>query len=368
MTGTTAESKSHDAPQKFTGVEWPEHEPDATVPPMTWSLMGRFFAVPFLIISIIVTGAILVVFLFGGPAAPESHSVDELLDGIESITWRRTAGMLLPQEKELLQRGIELSVRLEQKDREFTPEDLDKITARLVNMVEKQLLAGQAPDTSIPDPDEAAARLRHMEFMIHALGRTQRSEAIAVLAKIVRLNHEPYVAVALQELGNLHELPEARATVGDITKLLSRAPRPETAMVAATALSVLATPDDREAIESLKSLMFANEGEVAWSAAMALARLGEPSGRTVLLDMLDRKFWEGGKRYQVVDEKGVVRRYPMPPQRVEALLIAAMEAASHLNDPGLWEAIETLKSDPIPNVRLKAAEIASRRVASAASG
>jgi hypothetical protein len=115
--------------------------------------------------------------------------------------------------------------------------------------------------------------------------------------KIVAFNREPYVAAAVQEIGNLYTLPEARAAVGDITLLVSGSPRPETAMVAATALSVLATPGDPAVVDALKSLMFAQDGEVAWSAAMALARLGNASGRTILMDMLDRAFWErGGSR------------------------------------------------------------------------
>jgi HEAT repeat protein len=181
-------------------------------------------------------------------------------------------------------------------------------------------------------------------------------------------NREPYVAAALQELGNLHTLSEARASVSEITKLLPGSTRPETAIVAATALSVLATPGDPEAVTALKTLMFANEGEIAWSAAMALARLGDASGRTILMDMLDRSFWETGERYQTVDGNGTLRSYPMPPQRIDPLLIAAIEAASHVQDKALWDAIETLKSDPIPSVRTKAAEVASRRNASAAKG
>lgn len=340
---------------------------DAPVPPMTWSLMGRFFAVPFLIISVIVTGAILVVFLFGGPAGPDRRSIDDLLKGLESSTGQRSAGVLLPREKELWQMALELSLRLESKDKELTSEELSQVTTRLASMVEAQILAPYSAKTADLAPDEALARSRRLEFLIHALGRTQRPEAVNPLIKIITENREPFVASALQELGNLHELAEARAAVPEIIQLLSRSPRPETAMVAATALSVLASPGDREATGALKSLMFGHDGEVAWSAAMALARLGDASGRTVLMDMLDRKFWESGERYQIVDQSGAVHRYPMPPQRIEAMLLAAMDAASHLQDQGLWDAIATLQSDPVPRVRMKAVELASERTAPAAN-
>lgn len=341
---------------------------DGTVPPMTWSLMGRFFAVPFLIILVIVVGAVTVVFLFGGPAAPPTHTVDELLTAVESVTWQRTAGMLLPQEKELLQKAIELSVRLEKKDQEFSPEDIAKITQRLVTLVDAQIINADASPPPNLAPDELAARVRRMEFLIHALGRTGQPEAVATLVNIVKLNRVPFVTTAVQELGNLHKLPEARAAANDVAGLLSASPNAETAMVAATALSVLSDPDNQQVIASLKTLMFANEGEVSWSAAMALARLGDPSGKMILLDLLDRNFWQSGERYQTTDKSGVTHRYPMPPQRIDALLLAAIDASAHLQNKDLWDAIETLKSDPSPSVRTKATEVATRRPATTASG
>lgn len=356
-----------------TGLDQVNHGLDSpfdqdSIPPMTWSLMGRFFAVPFLIISLIVAGAIVVVFLFGGPASPERRSINELLTELESSSGQRSAGVLLPREKQLWQMGLELSLRLEKKESELTPEELQEVTTRLVRMVESQIVA-EADNASVEhELDTRAIRSRRLEFLIHALGRTERPEAVSPLIMIVKQQKEPYVGPALVELGNLHKLPEARSSVGDIVELLARSPKTETAMVAATALSVLADPGDPNAISALKKLMHGNDGELSWSAAMALARLGDSSARSVLLDLLDRSFWQDGERYQVVDPKGNVLRYPMPPQRIDALLMAAIDAASHLPDKDLWAAIDTLKSDPTPGVRAKAEEAASRRSASVANG
>jgi len=330
--------------------------------------MGRFFAVPMLIIGVIVAGAILVVFLFGGPASPEHRSIAKILDELDTSSGERSAGVLLPREKELWQMALELSLRLEKKDSELTQEELVETAGRLAGMVQKQVLARDAIATSELGPEAAAVLSRRLEFVIHALGRTGRPEGIDPLIEIVKQRREPYVASALQELGNLNTLPESRQAVDPIIQLLSASPRPETALVAATALSVLAESGDSKAVTALKTQMFANEGEIAWSAAMALARLGDASGRTVLMDMLDRKFWESGDRFQKVDDKGAIVRYPMPPQRIGPLLMAAIDAASHLQEQDLWDAIESLKSDPSPKVRTKAVEVASRRAASAANG
>ena len=62
------------------------------------------------------------------------------------------------------------------------------------------------------------------------------------------------------------------------------------------------------------------------------------------------------------DEDGnVVGRYPLPPERIDATLIAAIDAASNLVDPDLWESIKKLQSDPSLAVRGKAAEVLAER-------
>ncbi|MEK7710497.1 MAG: hypothetical protein AAB341_01255 [Planctomycetota bacterium] len=322
------------------------------IEPMTWSLMGRFFGVPLLIISTIVGGAIIVVLLFGGPAAPQQRSINELLTALEASTGERSAGILLPREKELWQMALELSTRLEKGDSELTGEELATAAERIAAMVEADLAH---PDPIAAPPEDVQSqrnlRSRRFEFLVRALGRTGRAEAVQPLIDIVNAHREPYVAAAVQELGNLRELPEARLAVGPMVRLLSDSQRSETLMVASTALSVLADRGDEGVVVALKTVLFSHEGEVAWSAALALARLGDASGRSVLLDMLDRTFWEKGDRFQTVL------------QRIDAMLRAAIDAASQLDDRGLWEAIDRLKSDPSPSVRAKADEARRRRTA-----
>ncbi len=64
-----------------------------------------------------------------------------------------------------------------------------------------------------------------------------------------------------------------------------------------------------------------------------------------------------------MDEKGGVQRYPLPPQRVEALMLAAMDAALHLEDRDLWDTITELQSDSSPVIRAKAIEAVKSRKA-----
>ncbi|MDO8628970.1 MAG: hypothetical protein Q7R41_00620 [Phycisphaerales bacterium] len=320
------------------------------IEPMTWSLLGRFFGVPLLIISTIVGGAIIVVLLFGGPAAPQQRSINELLTALEASTGERSAGILLPREKELWQMALELSTRLEKGDSELTGDELATAAERIAAMVEADLAH---PDQIAAPPEDVQSqrdlRSRRFEFLVRALGRTGRWEAVQPLIDIVNAHREPYVAAAVQELGNLRELPEARLAVAPMIRLLHDSQRTETLMVASTALSVLADRGDEGVVGALKAVLFSHEGEVAWSAALALARLGDASGRSVLLDMLDRTYWEKGDRFQTVRP------------RIDAMLRATIDAAAQLDDRGLWEAIDRLKSDSSPSVRAKADEARRRR-------
>ena len=92
-----------------------------------------------------------------------------------------------------------------------------------------------------------------------------------------------------------------------------------------------------------------------WSAALALARLGSDAGKSTLLELCDRSFLESGERYTITDSAGNVRRYALPAQRVDELLMAVIDAASNLDDADVWGMIQRLGSDPSPAVRAKAA-------------
>lgn len=317
---------------------------------------------PMLIVGTIVAGAVIVVVLFGGPAAPQQQSIDRLMQALEAGSGEKSAGILLPREKELWQTALELSERLRNKSTELTSEELETVSARLAEMVGAEI---DRVDQITAFGDDLATqrvlRSGRFEFLIRALARTERPVAVSALIDLIQRGREPYGSVAIEELGNLHELPESKAAVVPITAAVRETDRPETLLVACTALSVLATKGDPEVVEALSSIRLSHDGEVSWSAALALARLGSNSGKLTLLDMLDRSFWETGERYRIVDESGQVRRYPMPPNRVDAFLIASIDAASQLPDEDLWEAIEALESDGSHAVRGAAAKAVAER-------
>jgi len=337
--------------------------------PMSLSLLGRWFGVPLLIIGTIVGGAVVVVLLFGGPASAEQRSVESLLQALESSGGERSAGVLLPREKELWQTALELSERLAKKEAELTGEELHVVARRLATMVEVDL-ANLDRITAFGDDLSTQRELRssRVDFLMRALARTECNEAIDPLISVVASGREPYVAVAMQQLGNLHGLPGAKRATVPILAVLEKTNHAETLLTGCTVLSVLAERDDPRVVDTLSGIRLANDGEVEWSAALALARLGSAAGKSTLLDLLDRTHLESGERYQVTDESGKVHPYSLDRGRVDAILIAAMDAASRLDDADLWGMIDRLKSDPSPAVRGRAMEATQRRAASVTSG
>lgn len=327
--------------------------------PLSWPLLARFFGVPLVIIGTIVGGAVLVVFLFGGPSSPQQHSVDDLLTALESSGGAKTIGLLLPREKEHWQTGLELAQRLEKKEREFTDADLEMIAIRVGAMIHTELgEAGTDPTaaTTARRTDCLSEPPDRLMFLIRALGLTERPEAVEPLVEVIRRGRESHVAAAIAQLGDLNALPGARDAIDPMLLVLDRSPCPTTRLLACTALSVVADPSDLNVIESLATVRLAAEGEVAWSAALALARLESAKGKSTLLDLLDRSFWETGERYETMDASGNIRRYAMPASRIADLLIASIDAVAHLDDADLWKMIERLKSDSSPLVRERAGQ------------
>ena len=377
MTGLNAGPKSdlrNGTSQELRGEEEARtaQTPTASGPPgiapITWSVLGKFFGVPLLIIGTVVGGAIVVVLLFGGPAGPEQRTIQDLLQALESNSGERSAGILLPREKELWQTALELSKRLEKKSVELTTEELTATAQRLASMVTVDLgHLDRVPAFGDDLAQQRALRSKRFEFLLHALGRTECDEAVGPLIAVVESGREPYAAVAMQKLGSLHALPAARNAVEPILEVMASSREPVTLLTACTVLSVLARSEDGHVRNALSAIQLSNEGEVAWSAALALARLGWADGKSTLLDLLDRSYWESGERYQVTDEGGNVKRYPMPPQRIDEWLTASVDATSNLDDEDLWAMIDRLKSDRSPAVRGVAARAIERRAKRRAS-
>jgi len=347
-----------------------EPDVDATAPrtdvadaePLTFAVMSRFFAVPLLIISLIVGGAVCVVLLFGGPATAPQRSIMELVQTLEANSGRRSMGLLLTQEKDLWQTALELGKRLENKESELTPEELKEVGARITRLLESDLAeVVRTPEDDADGAQKERLRSTRLVFLIRALGRTELPSVVSPLLDVVRSREEPYAAVAIQELANLKDVVPTDEAVAAIVEVITASDRPETLLTACPALSVLADAGNPAAIQALTTVYVKYEGEVSWSAALALARLGSATSKSSVMDLLDRSFWEDGERYVQRDEKGQMHRYPMPQGMIEQWLLAAMAVVPKVDDPDLWDMVDRLKSDRSLTVQAKANELLSAR-------
>ncbi len=361
----SSQSDSHltGDPPTVLGNESPEAGgQDYPIEPLSASMMAKLFGVPLLIITVIVGGAVCVVFLFGAPSAPKAHSLDHLLHALEISGGQRNAGMLLPREKEHWQAGLELTERL--KKDEFSPEQLDIAATRLIQMVENEMAEPSAPNASLDDHTKNLqfSGAMRMQFLIRALGRTNKPQAVPVLIRVLEHSwivfgekeRKLLLVYTVQELANLHNVEGSKAAVTPLVALLESMDDATMRLATCTALSVLASPDNQAVIDALSSVRLSSDGEVGWSAAIALARLGSQSGKSTMLDLLDRKFWETGERYHTIDESGTTKSYAMPANLIQEWLMAAIDAAAILDDVDLWEMIKRLKSDTSPAVQQRA--------------
>lgn len=332
------------------------------VEPLGFRLLAQFFGIPLLIISLIVGGAICVVLLFGAPATAPQRSVAALLQELEANSGERSMGLLLTQEKELWQTALELSNRLEHKDTELSSDELKEVADRISKLLIADL--DHVHDMASFDKErdqQQNVRSTRLVFLIRALGRTELSSVSDTLLKVVERGQEPYTSVAIQEIANLHDVVPMPQAIPLIAKVAQTSDQATTLLTACPALSVIAPHQDPTAIKALKRVYTMHGGEVSWSAALALARLGSDAAKPTMLDLLDRKFWESGERYQKLDAQGQTHRYAMPKAMVDQWLLAAIDVVPELNDPDLWEMVDRLKSDPSLAVRAKAEAVLSAR-------
>ncbi len=330
--------------------------PSGGVAPMTPSLMAKLFGVPLLIISVIVGCAIVVVLLFGSITTDRERSISGLLDVLESRVGERTAGVLLPNEKEVWQVGRELALRLQKKEAELTPEELETVVSRL-----SSLLARVSADS------EGLSEMgrKQMHFVIQALSKTGSPAAVRSVVAVLDDDDATTRREALSALAGLRDVPEVRSALPRLIGALNDSDS-VVRTVACVAVSAVADEGDAVAIGALGRVYSEMDREVRWNAALAMARLGSDRGKSTLLDMLSRRYWESEVKVRSETASGTVREYPLPPPAIERYLVVTVEASSRLADSELWAEIRRLESDASPAV-VGAVRAAVERRASNAS-
>jgi HEAT repeat protein len=327
---------------------------DHAVSPMTPTLMARLFIVPAVIVCLLL-GVAVVVVLFGSTSIDKQETIADLLTKLESDTGERTLGaMLMPKAKEYWQAAQELAQRLSQKDKFLKPDEIEPAAKRLIAMLNKL-----PPGRDVDEPGETErVHLSQQYFMMIALGRLGSPSGVEPL---VRLSTDPFWGVrrtALQGMAEMAAVPAARQALPAVLARLED-PKPAVQIVACATLAALADRGDAATIRALSAKLEADR-ELQWNAAMTLARLGDRAGKLVLMNMLERGYWERlDLEYQ---EAGSTVRRKYTDVEVANNLKSAIEAASHLQDAELADLVTKLENDKAVVVR-DAARAASAKMA-----
>lgn len=319
------------------------------VPPMSASLMARLWVVPAIVVCVMLAVAGVVI-MFGAPALGQQKSVAKLLEVLDQDDGRRTLDVaMMPNSKEVWQAAQELAKRLQDRERALKPSELQPTADSLAKIL----------DRFPPGRDEQDTGMNREHFLMLALARTGVSSSVPPIARRLSDPNGRTRMMALMALAEMKGVAEARATLPEVLPLLQDKDS-GVAIVACAAVASLAEPGDAAAVSALADLLEADR-ELQWNAAMALARLDSPRGRMVLMNMLDRSFWEKiDLDYQ--DGGSQVRR-KFSPTEVARYLAAAVQAAGRLKDVELIAMVDALEKDSSIEVREAVREAKARRVA-----
>jgi HEAT repeat protein len=261
-----------------------------------------------------------------------------MLSSLESNVGDRTLGqMLLPGDKEYWQAAQQLSSRLEQKDKYLRPEEVEPTAQRLIAILDRL-----GPGRSVEEPGA-----RQQYFLLMALAHLEAASAVPPVLEFLEAPHPAARIAGLRALAQMHRVPEARQAVSKVLPLLEDG-HAEVEIVACAALAALGEQGDPRVIRALEWKM-GSDREVRWNAAMAMAHLGSAGGKLVLMNMLDRAYWEGIQLDYQEGNQRVQRQYT--DVEVSNCLSAAIEAAGHLDDDDLADLIRGLCQDESHVVR-----------------
>jgi HEAT repeat protein len=322
-------------------------EPGERPPEHTPASLGRLFAVPLLIVVMIVGCSVVVILLFGWISESREMSVEQLVDQIVTGASRFKAGegekvlrvAMLPEDKELWQAAKELAERLESDSPEDLPPEKKPMVAEKLGTILKEAQAAEQTEMG----------QKMQQFLLQALGRLGQPESVEILIGYALDESQPMGTRrdAITALVLMRSVPDARAAWPLIAPLIESR-EPVLRVMATLAVGALVDPDNEKAIDVLVDASRSTDREVMWNATLALGRLGRDQAVFGLLDMLDRDYWE---KIRVEDQSGNPMDVGLSPQVIEYYLISAMDAAVRVGDPRLKEAVEKLDDDPSLKVR-----------------
>ncbi len=177
---------------------------------------------------------------------------------------------------------------------------------------------------------------RIRQYLALAMGRTGNPVFVQPLLTALKEEKQDNLAALIYALGMLRQKEATPA----LNVFLDH-PQARIRSIAVVALGNIA---DKNSDVSLRKALLDPEPNVQWGAAVSLAKMGDATGKTILLDMLDR---------------GYLSKFPeVDPEEQNNLILSAINAAAPLKDGALNARIEQLaRNDSNMTVRSTASQI-----------
>ncbi len=259
----------------------------------------QFFLIP----AMVVFACVGLFLFFGWLVAEEKSSLDHLRDIKSGGTTRRW------------QAAFELAKQLNNIDRQDQA-DIDRLVPEMID--------------TFREADRDDPRVRR--YLALALGHVGDPQAVPVLLEALSDGDPETRIYAIWALGSLGD----ERAVEPLLELVQH-DDPGLRKMAVYSLGTLGAEESRA---TLQAALGDYEMDVAWNAAIALAKLGDDSGRDRIFQMLDRKFLSS-----VADMT--------EDQRSEAMM-NAMKGAVLLGDPSFQPSLTEI-SEQDPNLKVRQA-------------
>ena len=176
---------------------------------------------------------------------------------------------------------------------------------------------------------------RTRQYIALAMGRSGKAEFVRPITSSLSSESEITLPALIYALGMLGQQESAESLYPFIRHQNSRI-----RSIAVAALGTIAHPGSRGV---LTELLNDPEPNVQWGAAVSLAKMHDASGKLMLINMLDRKYWS---QFPEVDQ-----------DELGNLILTAIQAAGALDDLDLTDRISDIAQTD-PSMKIRAAALA----------
>ena len=209
--------------------------------------------------------------------------------------------------------------------------ELSKLLSNPKMVPKDEMFVNEMISTFKYSSNERDARIQ--QYLAIAMGATKDERYTATLIEAISSSDEGVIQACAFALGNIGRID----AVEPLKKLLGH-PEPQIRLHSVIALGKIGGPS---IVPHLKKMLSDSEPNVRWDASIALAKQKDSSGRSILLDLLDRKYLNS---FPNIDEK----------EKVQVILVA-ISVSHFIQNQELKMVLDNIKEKD-ENLKIRQAE------------